>query len=81
MIYWSRFGNGKKIINYLSDKLKEKKIETKIFKTDEVDASKLPEAELYIFSAPAEAFNIQKNMRGFIKNLEGMDGKKYDDGG
>jgi flavodoxin len=77
IIYWSRYGNGKKIINYLSDKLKEKKIETKILKTDEADASKLPDADLYIFSAPAEAFNIQKNMRKFMENLQGMEEKKY----
>jgi len=37
----------------------------------------MPEADLYIFSAAAEAFNLQSNMRTFMKNLEGMSGKKY----
>jgi len=37
----------------------------------------MPEADLYVFSAPTEAFNIQKNMRNFMKKLEGMEGKKY----
>lgn len=77
IVYWSRYGNGEKIVNHLSNKLKEEKVETKIFKTNEANPSKLPIADLYIFSSPAEAFNIQKNMRNFIKNLEGMDGKKY----
>jgi flavodoxin len=77
IVYWSRFGNGKKIVNYISKKFDEKKVENKIFKTDEVDPSNLPQADLYIFSTPNEAFNIQKNMRKFIKNLEGMDEKKY----
>jgi len=77
IVYWSRYGNGKKIVNYLSSKLNDKKVETKIFKTDETNPSKLPEADLYVFSAPTEAFNIQKNMRKFIKNLEGMNEKKY----
>jgi len=77
IVYWSRYGNGKKIVNYLTSKLKEKKVETKIFKTDETNSSDLPDADLYIFSAPAEAFNIQKNMRKFIKNLDGMNEKKY----
>ena len=77
IVYWSRYGNGKKIVNYLSSKLNDKKVETKIFKTDETNPSKLPEADLYVFSAPTEAFNIQKNMRKFIKNLEGMNKKKY----
>ena len=77
IVYWSRFGNGKKIVHCLADKLNEKKVETKIFTTDEADPVAMPEADLYIFSAPAEAFNLQKNMRMFMKNLEGMENKKY----
>ena len=46
-------------------------------KTDEADPSNMPEANFYIFSSPTEAFNLQKNMRTFMKNIEGMDGKKY----
>ena len=77
IVYWSRYGNGKKIVDSLSVKLKEKKEETQIFKTDEADPKNMPEADLYVFSAPAEAFNVQKNMRKFMKNLEGMEDKKY----
>jgi flavodoxin len=77
IIYWSRYGHNKKIVNYLSEKLKEKKSEIQIFNTDKADPTSLPKADLYVFSAPAEAFNLQKNMRTFMKNLEGMDGKKY----
>ena len=77
IVYWSRHGHNKKIVNYLAEKLKEKKAETQILTTDEADPTALPEADLYIFSAAAEAFNLQKNMRTFMKNLERMDGKKY----
>jgi len=77
IVYWSRYGHNKKIVNYLSEKLKEKKAETQILTTDEADPNALPEADLYVFSAAAEAFNLQKNMRTFMKNLEGMNGKKY----
>ena len=77
IVYWSRYGNGKKVVDYLADKLKDKTIETQIFKTDEIDPTKMPEADLYVFSTPTEAFNIQKNMRSFMKKLEGMDNKKY----
>ena len=77
IVYWSRYGHNKKIVNYLSDKLKKKKAETQILTTDEADPSALPDADLYVFSAAAEAFNLQKNMRSFMKNLEGMNGKKY----
>lgn len=77
IVYWSRYGHNKKIVNYLAEKLKKNKAETQILTTDEADPTALPEADLYIFSAAAEAFNLQKNMRTFMKNLEGMNGKKY----
>lgn len=77
IVYWSRFGNGKKIVDYLADKLNEKKGKTQIFKTDEADPTSLPKADLYIFSAPAEAFNLQRNMRNFMKKLNGMEEKRY----
>ncbi len=77
IVYWSRYGNGKQVVNYLAQKLEQKGATAQIFKTDETDPSALPEADLYVFSAPTEAFNIQKNMRKFMKNLEDMEGKKY----
>ena len=52
MVYWSRYGNGKKIVETLAEKLKKNKVETQIFTTDEANPSQLPEADLYIFSAP-----------------------------
>ena len=77
IVYWSRYGHNKKIVNYLAEKLNKKNAEIQILTTDEADPAALPEADLYIFSAAAEAFNLQKNMRMFMKNLEGMNGKKY----
>ena len=77
IIYWSRYGNGKKIVDYLAGKLNKKKAEVQIFKTDEVDPATMPEADVYVFSAPTEAFNIQKNMKKFMKRLNGMEEKNY----
>lgn len=77
IVYWSRYGNGKRIVDNLAEKLKKKGGETQIFKTDEADPTNMPEADLYIFSSPAEAFNLQKNMRAFMKRLEGMEEKRY----
>jgi len=77
IVYWSRYGNGKKIVDYLAEKLNEKEGKTQILKTDEADPTAMPKADVYIFSAPAEAFNVQKNMRTFMKNLEGTKEKKY----
>jgi len=47
------------------------------FPTRPADPAKVPEADLYVFSSPTEAFNVQKNMRTFMKKLEGLEGKKY----
>jgi len=77
IVYWSRYGHNKKIVNYLAEKLKKKKAETQILTTDEANPATLPEADLYIFSAAVEVMNIQKNMRKFMKKLKGMNGKKY----
>jgi len=77
MVYWSRFGNGKKLVDSLTVTLKKKGAETQIFTTDEADPAAMPDADVYVFSAPAEALNLQKNMRTFMKRLSGMDGKKY----
>ena len=77
VIYWSRYGNGKKIVDYLSEKIKSKGFKIQVLKTDEANPSSMPEADFYVFSAPTEAFNIQRNMRSFMKKLEGMEGKKY----
>jgi menaquinone-dependent protoporphyrinogen IX oxidase len=77
IVYWSRYGHGKKLVTYLAEKLNDKKIETQIFKTDEINPTSMPEADLYVFSAPAEAFSLQRTFKGFLKRLEGMDNKKY----
>ena len=77
IVYWSHFGNGKKLVDYLAKKLEKKGAETQIFKTDEADPTAMPKADLYVFSAPTEAFKIQKDMRDFMKNLEGTEEKKY----
>jgi len=77
MVYWSRFGHNKKIIDYLDNKLTDKENDVKVYKTDELNPSNLPEADVYVFSASAEAFRLQKNMRKFLKKLSGVDGKKY----
>jgi len=77
IVYWSRYGNGKKVVDSLATLLKKKGGETQIFTTDEANPKALPPADTYIFSASTEIHNLQKNMRKFLKNLRGMEEKKY----
>ena len=77
IVYWSRYGHGKKLVTYLAEKLNDRKIEAQILRTDEVTPNSMPDADLYVFSAPAEAFSLQRSFKGFLKRIEGLDSKKY----
>lgn len=77
IIYWSRYGNGKRAVEYLAGKLREREAEVQVLRTEEVDPGAMPEADLYVFSAPAEAFNVQVDMRNLMKGLRGMEGKSF----
>ena len=74
IVYWSRFGNNKRIADKLETVLKSKGPVQVILAADPV---KLPDADVYIFSAAAEKFSIQSDMKRLMKNLRGMEGKKY----
>ncbi|MFP4051040.1 MAG: flavodoxin family protein [Thermoplasmata archaeon] len=77
IVYWSRYGNGKKVVDYLEKRMREKGVNTQVMRTDEADPAKMPDADFYVFSSPTEAFRVQKNMRKFMKNLQGVENKKY----
>lgn len=64
-------------MDHLADRLRENGGDVQVFKTDEVDPAAMPDADGYIFSGPTEAFRVQRNIRRFMKNLEGMAGKRY----
>ena len=74
IIYWTRHGNNKKIVDYLAGKLQG---DVKIIKAGTPEAGKLPDADIYIFSAAAEKFSIQADMKKLMKGLRNMEGKKY----
>ena len=76
IVYWSRFGNNKKIVDSMEQKLKALG-EVIVIKAGTPEAGKLPDADIYIFSAAAERFSIQTDMKNLMKNLHGMEGKKY----
>lgn len=77
MVYWSRYGHNKKLVESLEEMLKTKGSDIQIFSTEQTTPTSLPDADVYIFSAAAEKFTLQQHMRKFMKNLSGMDGKRY----
>lgn len=77
MVYWSRYGHNKKLVESLAEKLKKNGGESQIFRTEQANPTALPTADVYIFSAAAEKFTLQSNMKSFMKKISGMEGKKY----
>ena len=74
IIYWSRFGNNRKIVEHLAKALMPKGEVQTIVAAGSV---KLPQADVYVFSAAAERFSIQEDMKKLMFGLHGMEGKKY----
>lgn len=74
IVYWSRFGNNRKIAVHLETLLKPK---GEVITLVAADSVKLPQADVYVFSAAAERFSIQEDMKKLMSGLRGMDGKKY----
>ncbi len=77
IIYDTKYGNGKSCMQYLSSILKKDKLDVEIYSVKELEPKLLPEAELYIFSAPTHLGNASGKMKKFIKKINDQKGKKY----
>jgi len=75
IIYESKFGNGKKMIEELTDILKAKKQEVQLFMFTSTRPDCLPEADLYIFHSPTRQFMLPLGVRSFIKRFRPPDKK------
>jgi len=62
IVYWSRYGNNRRLMDSLAAKLRGQTAEIQVFMTDEVDPAMMPDADVYIFSAPTEIFS-EKGVR------------------
>ena len=75
--YESKYGNGKKCMEYLRDVLSKDGHDVKLFSVREADPSSLPSAELYIFSAPTQVGNVAGKMKKFLKAVSIPQDAKY----
>jgi len=75
IIYWSRYGNNRKIAEHLS-KILGKRGAVEVLTADKADPNALPAADVYIFSAASEKFSIQDDMKKLMKALRNMEGRK-----
>lgn len=77
IIYSSRYGNNKRLVELLSEDLRGRGHEVQVVNANESDPSSPPEAERYVFSGASEAFSIARPMKAYMKGLPSLDGKGY----
>ena len=68
--YESKYGNGKKCVDYLQEAIKKKGHSVETSPIHEIKANSLPNADLYIFSSPTHIGRPPRKMKKFLKKLE-----------
>lgn len=69
IVYDSKYGNGKKCVEYLQNIIAAKNHDVEIFSVHEIKPSSLPNADYYIFSSPTHIGNPTGKMKRFLKKL------------
>jgi len=70
IVYYSRFGNGKKCAEYVEETLKQNGHSVELFSVTGVRADSLPVADLFIFSSPTQIGNPPGKIRRFLRKLK-----------
>ena len=68
--YESKYGNGKKCVDYLAGAIKKKGHEVGTFSVREINSDQLPEADLFVFSTPTQIGSPARKMKKFLKKFE-----------
>lgn len=72
IVYDSKYGNGKKIAEYLDNSFENNNV--KVFFVKDADPDYIRTADLYIFSTPTHMGKATRKMKKFVKNLQ-VDGE------
>ncbi len=70
IIYESKHGNGKEAMTYLENILRKKGYSVQLQSIHEIKPHQLPEADVYVFSAPNAFGKIIRSMRKFLEKIE-----------
>ena len=68
--YESKYGNGKKCVDYLQEVITKKGHSVETSSIHEIKAKSLPNADLYIFSSPTHIGCPPRKMKKFLNKLE-----------
>lgn len=77
IVYFSRYGNGKKCVDCVEAEMRKKGHEVEVLAANVSDPAKVPQADLYIFSAAAEQFGLNNEMKAYIRGMPELAGRKY----
>ena len=76
--YESKYGNGKKCMEYLQNVISKKGHDVELFSIREKEPTAIPSADLYIFSSPTQIGSPAGKMKKFLKKLQiPQEGAKY----
>ncbi len=77
IVYSSRFGNGRKCVECVEARLREKGHDVQVINAPSSDPSQIPPADLYIFSGATEAFGIARDLKRYLKAMPVLKDKRY----
>jgi flavodoxin len=69
LIYYSKYGNGKEVVEHLGRIFQDRSHGSTIYSISDLDPTKLPEADLYIFSSPTHIGGPPRKVKKFLKKL------------
>ena len=76
--YESKYGNGKKCMEYLQNVMNKKGHDVELFSIREKGPTAIPSADLYVFSSPTQIGSPAGKMKKFLKKLQiPQEGAKY----
>lgn len=76
--YESKFGNGKKLVEHVQTVINKKGHDVETYSIRDIKPDSLPNADIYIFSAPTHVGGPPGKMKKFLKKLEiKQEGAKY----
>lgn len=76
-LHASAFGNGARVAEELKEHLADKDVPVEVHHIREMDARRLPEADLYLFSSPGRMGKPIGSMRRFLKKTRLPAGTRY----
>lgn len=68
-VHASKFGNGKRVADRFARQMRAKGVSVATHHVDDVDPTRLPSADLYVFSSPGRMGRPIRGARTFLKHL------------